>query len=165
VIPQLARLSGTVRAFSMPVMELMERNMRRTAEQVAASLGATAKLDFRVNFAPTVNNPQQAEFAASICEEIVGAANVERNPPLIMASEDFSFMLERGPGLLHQHRQRRRRGCLRGAQPGLRLQRRGDAAGGELLRARGGEEARAGRDGVAAPAPCSPCAAHATPIP
>jgi len=28
----------------------------------------------------------------------VGADKVERNPPLIMASEDFSFMLERVPG-------------------------------------------------------------------
>ena len=98
VIPQRARLSGTVRAFSMAVMELIERNMRRTAEQVAASLGASASLDFRVNFAPTVNDAEQAEFAASVCEELAGAGAVDRNPPLIMASEDFSFMLNEVPG-------------------------------------------------------------------
>jgi metal-dependent amidase/aminoacylase/carboxypeptidase family protein len=98
VIPQRARLSGTVRAFSMAVMELIERNMRRTAEQVAASLGASAGLDFRVNFAPTVNDAEQAEFAASVCEELAGAGAVDRNPPLIMASEDFSFMLNEVPG-------------------------------------------------------------------
>jgi len=51
-----------------------------------------------VNFAPTVNDPEQAEFAASICNELVGADKVDRNPPLIMASEDFSFMLEQVPG-------------------------------------------------------------------
>ena len=33
-----------------------------------------------------------------ICAELVGADKVERDPPLIMASEDFSFMLERVPG-------------------------------------------------------------------
>ena len=98
VIPQTARLSGTVRAFSMEVMELVERNMRRIAEGVAQSMGGRAHVDFRVNFAPTVNDAEQAEFAASVCEELVGAGKVDRNPPLIMASEDFSFMLERVPG-------------------------------------------------------------------
>jgi amidohydrolase len=98
VIPQTARLSGTVRAFSMEVMALVERNMQRIADGVAQSMGARAHVDFRVNFAPTVNNPDEAEFAASVCEELVGAERVDRNPPLIMASEDFSFMLDRVPG-------------------------------------------------------------------
>ncbi len=98
VIPQTARLSGTVRAFSNEVMQLIERNMRRTAEHVAGAMGASAKVDFRVNFAPTVNDPAQAEFAAQVCTELVGEDHVERDPPLIMASEDFSFMLNEVPG-------------------------------------------------------------------
>jgi hippurate hydrolase len=98
VIPQTARLSGTVRAFSKDVMALVERNMRRIASGVAESMGATATVDFRVNFAPTVNNTDEADFAASVCAELVGADKVDRNPPLIMASEDFSFMLDRVPG-------------------------------------------------------------------
>jgi hippurate hydrolase len=98
VIPQTARLSGTVRAFSKDVMALVEANMRRVADGVAASMGAAATVDFRVNFAPLVNDPVQAEFAAAICAELVGAANVVRDPPLIMASEDFSYMLEKVPG-------------------------------------------------------------------
>ncbi len=98
VIPQTARLSGTVRAFSNATMTMIGEHMKRTAEGVAQAMGATAKVDFRVNFAPTINDPTQAEFAAAVCAELVGAHNVERNPPLIMASEDFSFMLERVPG-------------------------------------------------------------------
>jgi hippurate hydrolase len=98
VIPQTARLSGTVRAFSNATMTMIGERMARTAEGIARSMGASATLDFRVNFAPTVNDPEQAAFAASVCAELVGAERVERNPPLIMASEDFSFMLERVPG-------------------------------------------------------------------
>ena len=45
-----------------------------------------------------VNDAAEAEFAARICSELVGSDKVERNPPLIMASEDFSAMLERVPG-------------------------------------------------------------------
>jgi len=98
VIPQTARLSGTVRAFSNEVMALVERNMRRVADGVARSMGATAKVDFRVNFAPLINDPAHAQFAADVCAELVGEQQVDRDPPLIMASEDFSFMLNEVPG-------------------------------------------------------------------
>jgi len=98
VIPQTARLSGTVRAFSNEVMELIGRNLARVAEGVAAGFGAKAKSDFRVIFPPTVNDPREADYAAGICAEIVGAERVKRDPALIMASEDFSFMLNEVPG-------------------------------------------------------------------
>ena len=98
VIPQKVRLSGTVRAFSNEIMELVGRNMARIAEGVASGFGARAKTDFRVIFPPTINDPAQAEFAAGICAGLVGAENVKRDPPLIMASEDFAFMLNEVPG-------------------------------------------------------------------
>jgi hippurate hydrolase len=98
VIPQTARLSGTVRAFSREVMAQIERSMKDIAEGVTRAFGARCNVDFRVIYSPTVNNAEAAEFAAKICTEVVGADNVDRNPPLIMASEDFSFMLEKVPG-------------------------------------------------------------------
>ncbi|MBP8308378.1 MAG: amidohydrolase [Burkholderiaceae bacterium] len=98
VIPQTARLSGTVRAFSHDVMALIERNMHRVAQGVAESMGASAKVDFRINFAPLINDLEQAAFAQSVCEELVGADKVVTDMPLIMASEDFSYMLEQVPG-------------------------------------------------------------------
>ena len=98
VIPQTAQLSGTARAFTREVLELIETNMRRVARGTAEAFGATAEVDFRVIFAPTVNDAREAEFAAGVCTELVGAENVNRNPNLIVASEDFSFMLEKVPG-------------------------------------------------------------------
>jgi len=93
VIPQTVRLSGTVRAFSNDVMTLIGRNIARVAEGVAAGFGAKAKTDFRAIFPPTVNNSEEADYAAGICADVVGAESVKRDPALIMASEDFSFML------------------------------------------------------------------------
>ncbi len=98
VIPHRARLGGTVRAFSVDVMEQIEEAIGRIARGVAATFGAKAAVDFRSVFHPTVNDRDEAEFAARICTDLVGAENVVRDPPLIMASEDFSFMLERVPG-------------------------------------------------------------------
>jgi amidohydrolase len=98
VIPQSARLSGTARAFSNEMMEMIGSNMARIAEGVASGFGATAKTDFRAVFPPLVNDANEAEFAAGVCSELVGAGNVRRDPPLIMASEDFSYMLAQVPG-------------------------------------------------------------------
>jgi hippurate hydrolase len=79
-------------------MGLVETAVRRVVAGTAEAYGATATLDFRENFAPTVNDAPQAEFAAGICSALVGPENVDRQPPLNMASEDFSFMLQRVPG-------------------------------------------------------------------
>jgi hippurate hydrolase len=98
VIPQTAVLGGTVRCFSDTVMSLVETNMRRIAESVAAGFGATAKLDFRMLFPPLVNHPDETRFIAECAAEVVGEANVSRNGPLSMASEDFSYMLRGVPG-------------------------------------------------------------------
>jgi hippurate hydrolase len=98
VIPQTARLSGTARCFSNEVMQLIENNLRKISEGVASGFGATAKTSFRATFAPLINDPSEAEFAASICADIVGTDSVRRDPALIMASEDFSFMLAEVPG-------------------------------------------------------------------
>jgi metal-dependent amidase/aminoacylase/carboxypeptidase family protein len=87
-----------VRAFSNEVMEMIGRNMARVAEGVASGFGARANTDFRIIFPPTINDPAEAEFAAGICAELVGAENVKRDPALIMASEDFAFMLNAVPG-------------------------------------------------------------------
>ena len=93
VIPQTVRLSGTVRAFSNEVMTLIGRSIARIADGVAAGFGAKAKTDFRAIFPPLINNAEEAEYAAGICAEVVGAESVKRDPALIMASEDFQFML------------------------------------------------------------------------
>jgi hippurate hydrolase len=61
-------------------------------------MGATATLDFRVIFPPTVNDADATQFIADCAAEIVGMENVDRAGGLTMASEDFAYMLEHRPG-------------------------------------------------------------------
>ena len=98
VIPQKAHLAGTVRSFSEKAMQTVEANMKRIVDNIAASFGATATFDFRYLFAPTVNTPSEAEFVADVVAGMVGEENMDRHGPLIMASEDFSWMLQKVPG-------------------------------------------------------------------
>ena len=98
VIPERAFIRGTARAFDPRTLELIETNMARIASGVAGGFGATAELDFRTLFPPLVNDAAEAEFIADTAAGIVGDDNVNRNGNLVMASEDFSFMLDRRPG-------------------------------------------------------------------
>lgn len=77
---------------------MVEQNMRRIAEGVASGFGATADLDFRLIFPPLVNEAVEASFIADVAAELVGDGNVNRDGNLVMASEDFSYMLEKRPG-------------------------------------------------------------------
>jgi amidohydrolase len=98
VIPEQAFIRGTARAFSSETLSLIEQNMGRIANGVASGFGAAADLDFRIIFPPLVNDASEAEFIAETAAELVGTDNVNRNGNLVMASEDFSYMLDRRPG-------------------------------------------------------------------
>jgi amidohydrolase len=98
VIPQRAVLAGTVRTMKREVMTMIEQNMRRLATSLAAGFGAQAELDFRLLFAPVVNDDNEAAAYADAAAELVGEQNVQRDAPPLMASEDFGFMMERVPG-------------------------------------------------------------------
>jgi len=98
VIPETATISGTARFFARTVGEQIEQGLRRVAEGVAAGFGATAKVDWRLIFAPTINDPAQTEAYADAAAELVGADQVARDNPPGMGSEDFSFMMEKVPG-------------------------------------------------------------------
>ena len=72
--------------------------MLRVAEGIAASAGCSVELDYRTGYPPTVNTAQEVELAADAAEQIVGAANVDRDVTPLMGAEDFAFMLQERPG-------------------------------------------------------------------
>jgi len=98
VIPNSAKLSGTARTFRPETMKLLETNLCRVADGIATGFGASAAVDFRVIFAPLVNDPEQTLAIADAAAELVGDAHVDRHRPPGMGSEDFSFMMQRVPG-------------------------------------------------------------------
>ena len=98
VIPDEAILRGTTRAFTSEVQATIRPLMLRVAEGIAASAGCSVELDYRTGYPPTVNTAQEVEMAADAAEQIVGAANVDRDVTPLMGAEDFAFMLQERPG-------------------------------------------------------------------
>jgi amidohydrolase len=88
VVPETARIGGTVRTFSDTVTSLVEEQMKRIASGTAAAHGCEASVDFHWNYPPTVNHAAEAEFAASVLDDVVGASSVKRDLEPTMGSED-----------------------------------------------------------------------------
>ena len=97
VVANSCELQGTVRTFTVEMLDLIERRMRTIAEHVSAAHEATCEFAFVRNYPPTINHPKEAEFTRSVLAEIVGADNVLAQEPT-MGSEDFSYMLLEKPG-------------------------------------------------------------------
>jgi amidohydrolase len=97
VIPDSCELQGTVRTFSLEVLDLIEQRMQEIAEGISASYGCTCDFEFVRNYPPTINHPKESEFARSVMTKIVGADNVLAQEA-VMGSEDFAYMLQAKPG-------------------------------------------------------------------
>ncbi len=97
VIPDHCELQGTVRTFSLEVLDMIEQRMRHMAEHTCAASGMTCEFEFSRNYPPTINSAHEAEFARQVMASIVGFENVQTQEPT-MGAEDFSFMLMAKPG-------------------------------------------------------------------
>jgi len=98
VIPGSVVLRGTTRSFKPEVQDLIERRMREIAEGISAAFGARMTWRYERRYPSTVNSAEETELAAAAMAEIVGEANVERDPTPSMGAEDFAFMLQKKPG-------------------------------------------------------------------
>ncbi|OHC73588.1 MAG: amidohydrolase [Rhodoferax sp. RIFCSPLOWO2_12_FULL_60_11] len=97
VIANTCELQGTVRTFSLDVLDLIEQRMKQITDHLCAAFAMTCDFEFRRNYPPTVNSAAEAEFARRVMAGIVGADKVTAQEPT-MGAEDFSFMLQAKPG-------------------------------------------------------------------
>src|SRR5688572_3211916 len=77
VVPDSCELQGTVRTFTLEVLDLIEARMKQVAEHVCAAHEAACEFEFVRNYPPTINSAPEAEFARKVMASIVGAENVE----------------------------------------------------------------------------------------
>ena len=97
VVPDFCELQGTVRTFSIEVLDLIEKRMKEVAEHTCAAFEARCEFKFHRNYPPTVNSAAEADFARRVMNDIVGPANVLAQEPT-MGAEDFAYMLQAKPG-------------------------------------------------------------------
>ena len=97
VVPESCEIQGTVRTFTLEVLDLIEERMKAVAEHTCAAFGASCEFEFHRNYPPTINHDAETDFARGVLSELVGADNVLEFEPT-MGAEDFSFFLQKKPG-------------------------------------------------------------------
>jgi amidohydrolase len=98
VIPDCAKLMGTVRTFTHETLDLIEKRMAEIATLVSQGMNCQGELSFRRNYPPTVNDPEQTRVCIDVMQELVGADRLDDHVVPTMGAEDFAFMLEKVPG-------------------------------------------------------------------
>ncbi len=97
VVPDVCEIQGTVRTFTLEVLDLIEQRMKDIAQHTCAAFDARCDFEFHRNYPPTVNHEAETAFARQVMQGIVGEANVLPQEPT-MGAEDFSYMLQAMPG-------------------------------------------------------------------
>ena len=97
VVPDSCEIRGTVRTFTLEVLDLIEQRMRDIAHHTSAAFGVTCEFTFHRNYPPTINHGAETAFARRVMSELVGADNVLEFEPT-MGAEDFSYFLQAMPG-------------------------------------------------------------------
>jgi amidohydrolase len=97
IIPDGARLVGTIRTFDEGMRSDIHARIRRIAEGVAAAHGAAVKVAIEPGYPVTVNEPALTERMLPTLERL--APGRVRETPKVTGAEDFSFFANRVPGL------------------------------------------------------------------
>ncbi|NVM80156.1 hippurate hydrolase [Duganella sp. SG902] len=98
VIPDEARMAGTVRTLSWDVLDMLEKQMEQIAVNTAAAFDAEVEFKFRRNYPPLINHPEATRFAVEVMKAVVGADKVDDKTEPSMAAEDFAYFLQARPG-------------------------------------------------------------------
>lgn len=96
IIPETIALNGTIRSMSEATRALLHEELRRACS-VIEPLGGRFELDIKHGYPITANDPEATALAFDALGQLLGEEKVVEQEP-IMASEDFSFMLQQAPG-------------------------------------------------------------------
>jgi amidohydrolase len=99
IIPDSVVMTGTIRAFDEGIRKDIKERIKRTAEMIAQSAGATATVDFGSGNNPvTYNDPALTARMVPTLERSAGKDRVAVEP-LVTGAEDFSLFQQKIPGL------------------------------------------------------------------
>ena len=98
IIPEQVEMIGTIRSLDAKMREDIHARIKRTAEDIAASGGATAVVTIDTGYPITYNDPALTEKMAPTLRRVAGAQNV-RVVNATLGAEDFSFFQQKVPGL------------------------------------------------------------------
>lgn len=98
IIPETARLAGTVRTLDPGLRKRMPERMEQLARGVAGGMRGDVDLDYNFSYPVTMNDKAAADLALGVIGDLFGEDNALELPNPSMGGEDFAFFLEKLPG-------------------------------------------------------------------
>lgn len=98
IIPDEVVMLGTIRSLDSKMRDEIHARITRTAENIAASAGAKAKVEITPGYPITYNDPELTSASLPTLQRVAGEKNVEVINA-VLGAEDFSFFQQKTPGL------------------------------------------------------------------
>lgn len=99
VIPDKVRLKGTIRTLSPETRQAIWDRIRTLAENIAQAHDCDADVAITQGFPPTVNDVRAVALAEAVATSLPHGEYLRLDAP-IMGAEDFSYVLEKVPGMM-----------------------------------------------------------------
>ncbi len=97
IIPDQARLVGTIRTFDEGMRDEIHARLQKMAEKIAEASGATATVTIERGYPVTVNDPDLTSEMLPTLQRVANGHVVEL--PKVTGAEDFAFYAQKVPGL------------------------------------------------------------------
>jgi hippurate hydrolase len=99
VIPDQAVLAGSARMETTGDLQLIGELIKSTSQSIATAYNVTADVEYTLRYPAVINDPIQAVVFQDVLKEVLGECWLHPKTRLpLMASEDFSYYLEKVPG-------------------------------------------------------------------
>ena len=99
IIANKVVMEGTCRTFSHKILKTIDQDLLRIAQNTAAAYGAVASIEYTHMTLPVINdNAELNRIAHNAALKLYGEEGIGHLPTM-MGSEDFSFFMEKVPGV------------------------------------------------------------------
>lgn len=97
VIPETAKITGTVRTFHEDVRDLIEEAIGQVAAATCEGAGATVRYTYTRGYPALFNHAEETKRVEELAKVMYGEENVMQLPPA-MGMEDFAYYVQKVPG-------------------------------------------------------------------
>lgn len=97
IIPEEVEMTGTLRTLDNTMQDEMHKRIKRTAEDIASSMGAKAEVEIIRGYPVTYNSPALTDWATPVMERVAGKDKAVVIKA-VTGAEDFSFFSQKVPG-------------------------------------------------------------------
>ena len=99
IIPDTARIRGTMRSYSPDVREFLRRRIPEISAGIAQAFGGEAEFELRPGYPSMVNDEAAVGRVRGVAQDLLGEGAAILKEPM-MGAEDFSYLLEQAPGAM-----------------------------------------------------------------